>query len=235
MQIAFRHWVFVLVALASAVSLRPAAAQQPAPKAAQTQVQKTAQPQPQPQQQESSGPSDRLVRVMMSLAWDRMPAKIDTGNGAVAIDKSDPKKFLIPMDDARRVIVAAYRTSSATLCGMNEAVSANFIALMNSEEARKKWTREQLHMIKWIHNAVVILRSANLEESEVSKSQAAKEKAAPLKPEAGVATELTEPQKEARKKGLCSAENKAKLQKEIERYVAQVNAQIGKKVDKAAR
>lgn len=228
MQIAFRHWVFVLVALAFAVSLRPAAAQQAAPQAPQPQA-------AQPQSQDAKGPSDRLVRVMVSLAWDRMPAKIETGNGTVEVDKSDPKKFLIPMDDARRVIIAAYRTSSASLCGMNEAVSANFIAMMNAEDATKKWTREQLHMIKWIHNAVVMLRSANLEESDVSKAEAAKQKAAPIQPDAGTGTELTEPQKQALKAGLCSEENKAKLQKDIEQYVAQVNAQTAKKVDKVAR
>lgn len=193
--------------------------------------------------QQPNGPSDRLVRVLQGIAYDRMPPKVIIGKETVEIDKSDPKKFLIPLEDARAVIVIANRTASAALCDMNDAVSANFIALMNDQEGRKKWSREQLHMIKWIHNSVVMLRAENRDAGDPGTQEAPKSEPKVQDKEAGDITlseaqqmmDISDAKERARKAGLCTEVNKAKLQKDIEEYVIAVNARLGNTVDKTVQ
>ena len=65
-----------------------------------------------PQAQQKGGLSDSAVRVMMTYAFTIIA---DTKPGPdvkpVKVDKSDPKPFLIPYEDARRVIRAATRSA----------------------------------------------------------------------------------------------------------------------------
>ena len=67
-----------------------------------------------PQGQQTGGLSDSAVRVLMGYAFSVIPEQQAGPDGKqVKLDKSDPNKFLIPSDDARRIIRAATRSAYA--------------------------------------------------------------------------------------------------------------------------
>ncbi|MGH6736848.1 MAG: hypothetical protein ACRECX_12355 [Methyloceanibacter sp.] len=111
---------------------------------------------------ESKGMSDSAVRVLMTYAFSIIPEETPGPDGKpVKVDKSDPNKYLIPTDDARRVIRAATRTAYAEVCGVPDLGRANFEALMKGEEARK-WTADQLQLINALHMFSVSYFTGNI-------------------------------------------------------------------------
>lgn len=101
---------------------------------------------------QSKGLSDSAVRVLMTYAQSILPAEAPGPDGTMQkVDKSDPNKFVIPIDDARRVIRAATRSAYAEVCGLPDLQRANYQTLMKGEEAKKTWSRDQLLMINALH------------------------------------------------------------------------------------
>ncbi len=99
-------------------------------------------------------PNDRTVRVIMSWAFAALPEKFKFADGQeIKIDREDPKKFYIPVDDARRVIRVAMRSSNADLCGLTKLQVGNFRKMMSDEKALGKWSRNQIIFIKQLHIA----------------------------------------------------------------------------------
>jgi hypothetical protein len=98
------------------------------------------------------GLSDNAVHVMLTYAFSFVPnAKPGPDGKPVKVDKSDPNKFLIPDDDARRVIHAATRSAYAEACDLPELATANFEALIKSERAKNIWTEPQQLMINALY------------------------------------------------------------------------------------
>jgi len=98
------------------------------------------------------GMSDSGVRVLMTYAFSVIPEETPGPDGKpIKVDKSDPNKYFIPTDDARRVIRAATRSAYAGVCKLPDLVRKNYETLMKGEEARKIWTPEQLVMIDALH------------------------------------------------------------------------------------
>jgi hypothetical protein len=98
------------------------------------------------------GLNDNAVHVMLTYAFSLVPNEKPGPDGkAVKVDKSDPNKFLIPDDDARRVIHAATRSAYADACGLPELAEANFEALVKSERAKNIWTEPQQLMINALY------------------------------------------------------------------------------------
>lgn len=96
--------------------------------------------------------SDSAVRVLMTYAFSIIPNEKPGPDGkTVKTDKSDPKKYFIPTEDARRVIRAATRSAYAEICGLPELARANYDTMMKGEEGRKGWSEEQLIMINALH------------------------------------------------------------------------------------
>jgi hypothetical protein len=88
----------------------------------------------------------------MTYAFSFIPEEKPGPDGkAVKVDKSDPNKFLLPNDDARRVIRAATRSAYAEACELPELAKANYQTLIKSEEARKVWSEQQLLMVYALH------------------------------------------------------------------------------------
>jgi hypothetical protein len=168
---------------------------------------------------ESKGLSERYIRVVQGIAWSRMPAKMEEGNQTIELDKSDPKRFWLPDDDARRVIIASDRSATAKLCNLNEAEFANFVAMMNIEKAANKWTREQLHMIKWVYLAVMEIRTAARIEHERGRPMTQEE----------VAAVASNPDWSTRQDFKCPDELKATVDKQITEYVMAANAKLKKR------
>ena len=73
--------------------------------------------------------SDSAVRVMATFAWSIMPDEAPGPDGKpVKVDKSNPQKFFIPIDDARRVIKVATRSAYAEACNLVDLEKANYRA-----------------------------------------------------------------------------------------------------------
>lgn len=220
MAVLFRAVALSLVAaLSTAASTSAQQRQQDQALQSTTTVQKQAKKDP-------YGLSDRFVRVMQGLAWDRMPTKLEFQGKMIELDKSDPNKFMLPLDEAREVIVIADRSATAILCDMEESALTNFHALMEAEEASKKWSHEQLHMIKWLHIAVVMVRTEDRTEQVAAADQASQGEAV---------KRVVSAKERARKEGLCTAENKARVQENIDKYVKSVAMRTGKTIDKMPR
>jgi hypothetical protein len=118
-----------------------------------------------------AGPKDKLsdsaVRVMTTFAWSILPEEYKGPDGkTIKLDKSDPNKFLIPVDDARRIIRVATRSAYAEVCQLPELERANYQTLMKGEEARKVWTQDQLVFINTLHMFSVSYFTGNLKITE---------------------------------------------------------------------
>ena len=88
----------------------------------------------------------------MTYAFSIIPDETKGADGkAVKVDKSDPNKFLIPTEDARRVIRVATRSAYAEVCDLGDLARANYNTLMRGEEAKKVWSDQQLLMINALH------------------------------------------------------------------------------------
>jgi hypothetical protein len=108
--------------------------------------------QPEDASGKSKGLSDTAVRVLMTYAFSIIPKETAGPDGKpLKVDKSDPTKFLIPTDDARRVVRAATRSAYAEVCGLIDLGRANYETMLKTEKARQTWSREQLLMIDALH------------------------------------------------------------------------------------
>jgi hypothetical protein len=187
--------------------------------------------------------SDRSVNVMSSLAFSIMPEEYPGPDGKpVKVNKSNPNKFLIPVDDARRIIRVATRSAYAEACDLVDLERANYETLMKTEEARKTWTQEQLLFIRALHVFSVSYFTGNMkitateEENDVQGAQTAADLAAKKKDSAPAekgqsASEPSAPRVLTPKKLECSPEQKEKVVKSITAYVqsAKVEASQGAK------
>src|SRR5262245_7403380 len=172
------------------------------------------------------GMSERSVNVMSTLAFSIMPEEYPGPDGKpVKVNKSNPNKYLIPMDDARRVIRVATRSAYAEACGLIELERANYQALMKNEEARKTWSNDQLMFIRALHVFSVSYFTGTMQittteqESDVKPAQTAGDLAtkdkAPTPAQKPQAKEESKPQVFAPKKLECPPEQKEKVEKSI--------------------
>jgi len=101
---------------------------------------------------QKESPSDRIVALIMSTAFSGMPEKLPNNKGEmITLDLSDPKKYMIPFDDARRIIRRAYMSAKVDLCGLRDLERRHFKSIMRYELALKKWTSYQLTYIDILH------------------------------------------------------------------------------------
>jgi hypothetical protein len=181
-----------------------------------------------PSEQKKGGLSDSAVRVLMTYAFSIIP---DTHAGPdgkpVKIDKSDPKVFLIPDEDARRVIRAATRTAYAEACELADLARANYQALMKSEEAKKVWSEQQLMMINALHMFSTSYFSGNVKIAEVPEGGAAGgatpvskgDAPAQSADQAATGSDIVVP-----KRPQCPPEQKQKVESAINAYVQSAQA-----------
>ena len=108
------------------------------------------------QAQGTGGLSDKSVGTIMNYAWQILPNKFTTPTGKVIeVDKKKREQAIIPVEDARDVIRVGYNSAQAQVCEMWEEQSANFDTLMRRENAKKKWTDQQLLYITTLHRMTI--------------------------------------------------------------------------------
>lgn len=145
-------------------------------------------------------PSDRTVRVIMGWAFAAIPETVKRGGKEVKLDRANPKDFYIPVDDARRVIRVSIRSANADLCGLTKMEGQNFLKLMTSEKALKKWTPNQLTFIHQLHIATGLVMTGS---SKAGVDAGKKDDGA----------------SDARHKYKCSAEERERIRAAVEAYI----------------
>jgi hypothetical protein len=133
----------------------------------------------------------------------------------IKLDKSDPNKYLIPLDDARQIIRVATRSAYAEVCQLPELEKANFDAMIRGEKLRG-WTSQQMMFIHALHTFATSYFAGNVKitQSEAGQSESpAKEGAAAANAVKGTATTITT------KKLECAPGQKEKVTAAINAYV----------------
>jgi len=149
--------------------------------------------------------SDRAVRAFMNYAWSLTPAKFTKPDGtSVEIDKKDRSKVEVPMETAREVIKVGRLTAHAQICELPEDQIANYRSLMRREEAKGKWTEQQIIYINQLHLTTVMLLTGKIKLVE--------------KTEGGKEVVIEEPDKE--EAYTCTDEQRKKVKELIAAYVA---------------
>jgi hypothetical protein len=96
--------------------------------------------------------SDKSVLTLMRYAWGMVPDRFTTPLGkTIEVDKSKPSESIVPMDTAREVIRTARLSAYAQLCELLEEQRANYQTFMRREEAKSKWSDQQLLFINQLH------------------------------------------------------------------------------------
>ncbi len=161
---------------------------------------------------QKSGLSDSAVRVLMSYAYSIIPEQQTGPDGkTIKIDKSDPKPFLIPDEDARRVIRVATRSAYAEACDLPDLARENYKTMLSAEIAKKTWTEQQLMMINALHMFSTSYFSGN---AKITEAPDADSKGAEGADQAAGGTDLVAP-----KKLQCPPEQKQKVENAIKAYV----------------
>ena len=131
--------------------------------------------------------------------------------------RSDPNVFLIPDEDARRVIRAATRSAYAEACQLENLALANYQAMMQSEMAKKVWSEQQLLMINALHKFSSSYFSGNAKITEVPDEGDAAAAQGDAQPSQGA--DLVAP-----KRPQCPPEQKQKVENAINAYVQSAQA-----------
>jgi hypothetical protein len=191
--------------------------------------------------EQKGGLSDSAVRVLMTYAFSIIPDEAPGPDGKPAkVDKSDPNKFVIPTEDARRIIHVATRSAYAEVCGLPELERANYETLMRGEQAKKIWSHDQMLLINALHIFAVsyFTGSVKITTKEAGDNTPPAQQAAPA---AGAATSAAapkpapapvsqaEPNSEetevvAPKRPDCPPEQKQKVANAINAYVQAAKA-----------
>jgi hypothetical protein len=169
--------------------------------------------------------SDSAVRVMATFAWSIMPDEAPgPGGKMVKVDKSNPQKFFIPIDDARRVIKVATRSAYAEACNLVDLEKANYERLMKGEAGRKVWSPEQLMFINALHMFSVSYFTGNISMTEKNSDAGAQSGDAGAQGDDAAAAATTGPQYITPKKLDCPPEQKEKVRQAIAAYVQSAEA-----------
>lgn len=148
--------------------------------------------------------SVKSVKLLTGFALTTIPSEIKQPDGKVIkIDRNNLERILVPLDDARRVIKAAYNSAQAQICDLPELQAENYLALMRSEQGKNKWTPEQMLFINRLHLFTVMWLTGNVKFLEKDGKK---------EPQV-----ISEPDKGEKK--TCSPEEKAAVKTNIEDYV----------------
>ena len=146
--------------------------------------------------------SEKAVKSFMDYAWSLTPQQFSKADGTVIqIDKRKKDEVLIPLDVARDVIKTGRLSAHAQVCDLRDEQIGNHRAMMRREDAKSKWSPQQMVYISQLHLTTVMLLTGKIKlvEKEGDKEV--------------VVDEGKEPAQ------TCSAEQKAKVKEMITAYV----------------
>ncbi|MGL4395769.1 MAG: hypothetical protein ACRCS9_04440 [Hyphomicrobium sp.] len=107
--------------------------------------------------------SEKAVKSFMDYAWSLTPQQFSKPDGTVIqIDKKKRDEVMVPVEVAREVIKAGRLSAHAQVCDLRDEQIANHRSLMRREEARTKWTQQQLVYISQLHLTTVMLLTGKI-------------------------------------------------------------------------
>jgi hypothetical protein len=121
--------------------------------------------------QQAKEMSDNSVRSLMNYAWAITPPKFTGGGKEIIVDKTKPDQAMIPLDVARDVIRVGRLSANAQMCGLAEDQVANYQTMIKREQAKNKWTDQQMVYINTLHLFTVMLMTGGVKivENETDK------------------------------------------------------------------
>jgi hypothetical protein len=146
--------------------------------------------------------SEKAVKTVMEYAWLQLPAQYTTKDGKTIItDKKNRDSAMVPIEDAREVIKAGYRSAHAQICELKEDQILNRNSLMRREFEKKKWSDQQMLYIQQLHLTTVMLMTGTVKvvEKVDGKDVVTDEKPSSV--------------------GKCSDEQRAKVKEAVAAYV----------------
>lgn len=162
--------------------------------------------------------SDLTVQKYMEYAWSNMgPQYSDREGNTIKIEKSKKDQIIVPLDTAREVIITAGRGARARVCGLMQEEVLNFQSLVNRENAKNKWSKEQKQYMTVLHTTVIQLNAGT----------------AKLRVD-GEGNKLVEESQQPKPPRPCTDAERASLKEEIAAYVAQT-PDIAKKASQASQ
>lgn len=147
--------------------------------------------------------SEHAVRSFMEYAWSLTPQQFSKPDGTVIlVDKTKKAEVEVPIEVAREVIKAGRLSAHAQICDLRDDQVLNHRALMRREDAKKKWTQQNLVYISQLHLTTVMLLTGRIKlvEKEGDKEVVVDEKKGPAQ--------------------TCSDEQRKKVKEMIAAYVA---------------
>ena len=172
--------------------------------AAAATAQTTAAPKGEKDAPEKQELSQKSVKLITGFALTTIPSEIKQPDGKVLkIDRANLERILVPLDDARRIILTARNSAHAQMCDMPELQAENYLALMRSEQAKKKWSQEQMLFINRLHLFTVMWLTGNVKFLEKDGQK---------EPQV-----ISEPDKGEKK--TCSPEEKENVKSNIEAFL----------------
>ena len=147
--------------------------------------------------------SEKAINSFMDYAWSLTPQQFSKPDGTVIqIDKKKREAVMVPVETAREVIKAGRLSAHAQVCKLGDEQVENHRALMRREDAKKKWTPQQMVYISQLHLTTVMLLTGKIKlvEKEGDKEVVVDEGKAPPAQ-------------------TCSTEQAAKVAQMIKEYV----------------
>jgi len=147
--------------------------------------------------------SEHAVKSFMDYAWSLTPQQFSKPDGSVIqIDKNKKDEVIVPLDVAREVIKAGRLSAHAQICDLADDQISNHRAMMRREDAKHKWTPQQMVYISQLHLTTVMLLTGRIKlvEKEGDKEVVVDEKKSPAQ--------------------TCTDEQRAKVKELITAYVA---------------
>jgi len=135
--------------------------------------------------------SDKSVLTLMRYAWGMVPEKFTTPLGkTIIVDKAHASESIVPLDTAREVIRVARLSAYAQLCELQEEQRANYQTLMRREEAKSRWSDQQMLFINQLHLFTVMTLTGKVQLIEKDgDKQVVVQEGKPIKAESCTDTE----------------------------------------------
>lgn len=147
--------------------------------------------------------SEKSVKTVMEYAWLQLPAQYTTKDGKTIItDKKNRDAVVVPIDEAREIIKAGYRSAHAQICDLKEDQLLNRTSLVRREADKKKWTDQQMLYIQQLHLTTVMLMTGTVKVVEKIDGK-----------------DVVTDEKPGAKIGTCSDEQRTKVKDAIATYI----------------
>lgn len=147
--------------------------------------------------------SEKSVRTVMEYAWLQLPAQYTTKDGkTIIVDKKDRESAVVPIDEAREVIKAGYRSAHAQICDLKEDQLLNRASLVRREAEKRKWNDQQMLYIQQLHLTTVMLMTGTVKVVEKIDGK-----------------DVVTDEKPGAARGSCTDEQRTKVKDAIATYV----------------